>query len=222
MNKNIKHYVRNCSICQRNKSDNAAYPGLLQPLPIPEAVWEATNMDFIEGLPTSTQHFTSILVVIDCLSKYAHFMPLKHPYSALDVAQVYLDNVFKLHGFPKSIVSDQDPLFFSATWQELFRLHGVQLNFSITYHPQCDGQIEATNRTLETYLRCMCSENPKSWSSWLPLAEWWYNTTHHTLIKALPYEILYGQPPPIYMPYLPGESSVVAVDRSLQKREEMI
>lgn len=78
------------------------------------------------------------------------------------------------------------------------------------------------NRCLETYLRCMCSDNPKQWSKWLPLAEWWYNTTYHNLIKANPYEIVYGQALPTYLPYLPSESKVELVDRSLEKREETL
>nr|KYP46228.1 Retrotransposable element Tf2 [Cajanus cajan] len=99
---------------------------------------------------------------------------------------------------------------------------GVQIQLSTSYHPQTDGQSEVVNRCLETYLRCMCADSPQNWSKWLPMAEWWYNTTYHIAIKATPYEIMYGQPPPIYLPYLPGESKVELVDRSLRKREEML
>lgn len=93
---------------------------------------------------------------------------------------------------------------------------------STTYHPQSDGQTEATNKTLETYMRCMTSETPHSWIKWLPLAEWWYNTTYHSSIRATPYEIVYGQSPPVHLPYLPGESTSVMVDRSMLKCEEII
>lgn len=161
-------------------------------------------------------------MVIDRLSKHAHFLALKHPYTTLDVAQLYLDQVFKLHGFPQSIVSDRDTVFLSEVWQSFFSLQGVDLNMSTAYHPQSDGQTEVTNRTLETYLRCMCSKAPNTWSNWLSLAEYWYNTTYHSAIQATPFEVLYGQPPPFHMPYLPGESKVLSVDRSLQKREKMI
>ncbi|CAL9243054.1 unnamed protein product [Arabidopsis halleri] len=149
-------------------------------------------------------------------------MALSHPYTAIEVAQAYLDNVFKLHGMPKDITSDRDPTFLSEVWRELFRVHGVDLRFSTAYHPQTDGQTEVTNKTLETYLRCMTADAPQTWSKWLPLAEWWYNTTFHSAIKCTPFEIVYGQPPPVHLPYLPGESSSVVVDRSLQKREELI
>ena len=138
------------------------------------------------------------------------------------MAQAYLDNIFKLHGMPKDVISDRDPTFLSEVWKEIFRVHGVDLKRSTAYHPQTDGQTEVTNKTLETYLRCMTAETPTSWSKWLGLAEWWYNTTFHSAIRSTPYEIIYGQPPPLHLPYLPGESSSSVVDRSLQKREEVI
>ncbi|KAL8138896.1 LOW QUALITY PROTEIN: hypothetical protein V2J09_004897 [Rumex salicifolius] len=120
MNVEIQNYVRNCTVCQTNKYDQAAKPGLIQPLPVPEGVWQSISLDFIEGLPPSF-HKHCILVVVDRLSKYAHFLALSHPYTALDIAQAYMDN-----------------------------------------------------------------------------------------------------PPPLHLPYLPGESSSAVVDRSLQKREELI
>lgn len=217
----VQRYIRNCSVCQKSKYDLAAQPGLLQPLPIPNGVWESVSMDFIEGLPPSSSKHC-ILVVVDRLSKNAHFLSLSHPYTAADVAQLYLDNIFKLHGMPQNIVSDRDPTFLSDVWKEMFRVHGVDLRFSTAYHPQTDGQTEATNKTLETYLRCMTSDAPHTWAKWLPLAEWWYNTTYRSATGTTPYEVIFGQPPPLHLPYLPGESSSVAVDRSLQKREEMV
>ncbi|CAM8880125.1 unnamed protein product [Rhodiola kirilowii] len=221
MSREIQHYVRNCAICQKNKPDLAAKPGLLQPLPIPNGIWESISLDFIEGLPPSFNKHC-ILVVVDRLSKNAHFIALSHPYTAIEVAQVFLDHIFKLHGMPQNVISDRDPTFMSEVWQELFRIYGVELKFSTAYHPQTDGQTEVTNKTLETYLRCMCSDAPHTWSKWLPLAEWWYNTAFHTASKCTPYEIVYCQPPPIHLPYLPGESSCAVIDRSLQKREEVI
>jgi len=123
---------------------------------------------------------------------------------------------------PTSIVSDRDPIFLSSFWQELFTLQGVLLHKSTAYHPQTDGQTEVLNRTLETYLRCFCSDSPHTWATQLPLAEWWYNTTYHFTLKCTPYEVLYGQKPPIHLPYLAGESSNDMVDRSLVAREAVI
>lgn len=108
--------------------------GLLQPLPIPERVWQDISMDFIEGLPKS-EGYSVILVVVDRLTKFAHFIPIKHPYTALSIAKIFLDTIVKMHGLPKSIVSDRDPIFVSNFWKELFKLYKVDLNLTTTYHP---------------------------------------------------------------------------------------
>lgn len=117
-------------------------------------------MDFIDGLPSSNGK-TSILVVIDRLSKYAHFLVLAHPYSAKIVAEKFVDGVVKYHGLPRSIVSDRDPIFMSNFWQEFFKLSGTKLHMSSSYHPQSDGQSEVTNRCLEQYLHCFASQQPR-------------------------------------------------------------
>ena len=119
-------------------------------------------------------------------------MALSHPFTAVEVAQCYLDNVFKLHGWPQSIVSDRDNVFLTTFWQSLFAIHGAEFLLSSAYHPATDGQTEVVNRCLECYLRCMCHLNEKDWSNWLPLSEWWYNTHFHTSIQMTPYEVVYG------------------------------
>ena len=172
MSKHVRQFIKKCIVCQSYKPDNAAYPGLLQPLPIPDQVWFDISMDFITGLPKSMEKDV-IFVVVDRLRKYAHFMALSHPFTAVEVAQTYLDNVFKLHGWPWSIVSDRDSIFLSLFWKSLYSLDGTEFLMSSAYHPQTDGQSEVVNRCLETYLRCMCGDHPKEWSLWLPLAEWW-------------------------------------------------
>ncbi|GJW51736.1 retrotransposon-related protein [Tanacetum coccineum] len=221
LRKMVKAFVKECDVCQRYKPDLSAYPGLIQPLPIPTHVWSEISMDFIESLPKS-QGKSVILVVVDRLSKYAHFMPLQHPFTASDVAKLFLNNIYKLHGLPKVIVSDRDKVFISHFWQSLFKVLKVQLHLSTAYHPQTDGQTEVVNRSLGCYLRCMTGEKPKEWVDWLPLAEFWYNTNCHSSTKTTPYEIMYGQPPPVHLPYVPGDSMVEAVDRSLQAREQVI
>ena len=113
----------------------------------------------MEGLP-KVDGYNVILVVVDRFTKYAHFIPLKHPYTALSIARVLYDNVIKLHGMPLSMVSDRDKNFTSAIWSELFKLEGVKLKYSTTYHPQTDGQTERVNQCLEMYLRCSISAFP--------------------------------------------------------------
>lgn len=112
----VAKFVQECEICQHAKVEHIKQPGLLQPLDVPNQAWQVVYMDFIEGLPKSPK-FDTILVVIDKYAKYAHFIPLAHPFSALIVAQAYLDSVYKLHGLPKGIVSDHDKIF---VWRELF------------------------------------------------------------------------------------------------------
>ncbi|GJX82418.1 ty3-gypsy retrotransposon protein [Tanacetum coccineum] len=134
IHKMVKQFIRECDICQRQKPDLAAYPGYLQPLPIPEKIWCSISMDFIEGLPSS-QGKKMIMVVVDRLSKYAHFMALEHPFTTSTISQVFLDNVYKLHGLPESIISDRDKVFLSHFWQSLFKVLKVQIKLSTAYHP---------------------------------------------------------------------------------------
>ena len=190
----VKKYVAACTVCQQAKVEHVKSPGLLQPLPVPTAAWQVVCMDFIEGLPNS-HNKTVILVVIDKFSKYAHFIPMSHPYTALQVAQAFLNQVYKLHGLPSAIVSDRDRVFISRVWQELFRLTDTKLLMSSSYHPQTDGQTKRLNQCLENFLRCLVNACPRKWLDWLPQAEYWYNTAFHTTLGKTPFEVLYGQSP---------------------------
>lgn len=221
LSKSVAEFIQRCETCLRCKYEPHAVPGLLQPLAIPDGVWQSIAMDFIEGLPKSHGKDT-IWVVIDRLSKYAHFIALSHPFSASTLAEVFINNVYKLHGAPANIVSDRDPLFTSKFWAAFLQQLGISQSLSTAYHPQSDGQSEVLNRCLEHYLRAMTWQRPKEWAAWLPMAEWWYNTTFHSAIQATPYEVVYGQPPPLHLPYCPQSTVVDAVDRSFVAREEMI
>ncbi|WVZ87398.1 hypothetical protein U9M48_034038 [Paspalum notatum var. saurae] len=190
----VHTFVTHCAVCQQAKSEWVKYPGLLQPLPVPDYAWQVVSMDFIEGLPLS-KGFNCILVVVDKFSKYAHFIPLSHPFTAMKIAMVYMDNIFKLHGLPQAIISDRDRIFTSTLWQELFRLSGTALRMSSAYHPQNDGQTERVNQCLETYLRCFVHGCPTKWKDWLSLAEFWYNTSYHSSLNKTPFEVLYGTQP---------------------------
>ena len=156
----VQEFVRSCDVFQRQKYLACSPGGFLQPLPIPERIWEDISMDFITGLPKS-KGYEAIFVVVDRLSKYCHFIPLKHPYTARSLAEVFSKEIVRLHGIPVSIVSDRDPVFMSSFWRELFKMQGTQLRVSSAYHPESDGQTEVVNRCLETYLRCFISDQPR-------------------------------------------------------------
>jgi transposase InsO family protein len=190
----IRRAVQECYTCQRAKPERVRYPGLLQPLPVPQAAWEIVSMDFVEGFPKSGR-FDGVLVVVDKFSRYAHFIAISHPYTAATVARLFLDNIFKLHSMPLSIISDRDRIFTSAFWRELFRLTGTKLRLSSSYHPQTDGQTERVNQSLEAFLRCFAQACPQRWAQWLSLAEYWYNTNWHSALNKSPFEILYNHPP---------------------------
>lgn len=194
MKQDIRRYVQQYTVCQQAKSEHVKLPGLLDPLPIPTEAWSIISLDFVEGLPKSGS-FDCILVVIDKFSKYGHFIPLSHPYTALTIAQKFMDNVYRLHGLPSVIISDRDPIFTSNVWQQLFRLSDTKMNMSSANHPQTDGQTEKLNQCLETFLRCAVHASLKKWAQWLPLAEYWYNTNFHSALGKTPFEILYGYKP---------------------------
>ncbi|WVZ77328.1 LOW QUALITY PROTEIN: hypothetical protein U9M48_025207 [Paspalum notatum var. saurae] len=221
MKNDIKDYIAACTVCSQAKPEHCKLPGLLQPLPVPPQAWHTISMDFIEGLPKSKNHDT-ILVVVDKLTKYAHFLPLTHPYTAFTVAQVFVNHIYKLHGMPKIIISDRDKVFTSNLWQELFKLTDTTLNMSSSYHPQTDGQTERLNQCLETYLRCMVQACPSKWLSWLSLAEFWYNTTYHSALGYSPFEVLYGHPPSHFGITVQDTCSVTDLQQWLKERNQML
>jgi hypothetical protein len=144
MKTQIWEFVRTCLTCQQSKPERVKYPGLLQPLPTLEGAWQMVTMDFIEGLPTSG-NANSIMVVMDKFTQYAHFIPLRHPFTTAKVATAYFDHVWKLHGLPAVMISDRDPIFTSKFWTELFGKVGSELRLSSAYHPETDGQSERVN-----------------------------------------------------------------------------
>ncbi|MCH81864.1 hypothetical protein A2U01_0002657 [Trifolium medium] len=221
MKNTIQEFVRACDICQRQKYLTSSPGGLLQPLPIPNRVWEDLSIDFITGLPKS-KGYEAILVVVDRFSKYVHFVPLKHPYTAKIIAEIFVREVVRLHGIPLSIVSDRDPVFMSNFWKELFKLQGTILKMSTAYHPETDGQTEVVNRCLETYLRCFITDQPKTWSNWISWAEFWFNTSYHAATGQTPYETVYGRTPPVITRWVKGETRVEAVQKELEDRDEAL
>jgi hypothetical protein len=171
-------------------------------------------MDFIEGLPLS-HGYSVIWVIVNRLTKYEHFIPLKHPYTAKNLAKVFMTQLFKLHGMPQSIIHVKDSSFTSKFWTEVFKLQGVFLSFSTAYHPQSDGQSEAVNKYVENYLRCMVGDKPKELVSWLHLGEYCYNTSFHHSTKLTHFETMYGYSLPQLLTYMVGTKKLATIENQL-------
>jgi hypothetical protein len=151
MNKLLREYVKSYDTCDRSKAPRHRPFGLLQPLPIPSWPWGSIAMDFITDLPI-VRAKNSILVVVNRLTKMAHFTPCSKSITVEETAQLILDGIVRLHGFPEEIVSDKGPQFASKFWRCLFELLRVDIRLSLAFHLKTDGQIERTNQTLEQYL----------------------------------------------------------------------
>jgi hypothetical protein len=189
MKKDIIEYIVRCVECQKVKAEHRHPAGLLQPLPIPEWKWEVVTMDFITGLSITGKLHDSIMVVVDKLTKDAHFIPLKTTHKATDVADIFMKEVARLHEISKTIVSDRDPKFTSNFWKG-FR---TNLNFSTAYHPESDGQTERVNRVIEDILRMYVMEKPSKWEDYRHLVEFAYNNGYQASLKMSPFEALYGR-----------------------------
>ncbi|KAL0534776.1 hypothetical protein IC582_029069 [Cucumis melo] len=193
MKREVAEFVSRCLVCQQVKAPRQKPAGLLQPLSIPEWKWENVSMDFIIGLPRTLRGFTVIWVVVDRLTKSAHFVPGKSTYTASKWAQLYMSEIVRLHGVPVSIVSDRDTHFTSKFWKGLQTAMGTRLDFSTAFHPQTDGQTERLNQVLEDMLRACALEFPGSWDSHLHLMEFAYNNSYQATIGMAPFEALYGK-----------------------------
>ena len=177
-------------------------------------------MDFIVGLPTYKGH-TCIFVVVDRFSKGLRLGMLPTQHNARTVASLFMDIVGRLHGMPRSIVSDRDPLFVSKFWKELFSLSGTKLCLSSACHPQFDEQTEVANRIIEQYLRAFVHQNPSQWGHYLLWAEWSYNTSCHSATGVTPFEVTFSRKPPNFPHYVTGTAKVDAVDDMLSQKEKV-
>jgi hypothetical protein len=178
MKKDVAAHVALCDVCQSVKAEHQRPPGLLQPLQVPEWKWEEIGMDFIVGLPHTRGGYDSIWVIVDRLTKVAHFIPVKTTYRGAKLEALYISKIVCLHGVPKTIVSDRGTQFTSRFWQKLHESMDTKLNFSSAYHPQTDGQTERTNQILEDILRACALKHGGSWDKSLPYAEFAYNNSY--------------------------------------------
>jgi len=194
IDEHITEYVPSCNVCQRNNVIRHKKYGLLEPLEVPMRPWTAISMEFIVGLP-KPEGYTKIWVIVDRFSKMAYFIPLKTEEHIKELALTFVKAIWRLHGLPESIVSDRDTRFTSKFWTSLMQLLQVRLNMLTAFLPECDGQTERVNQTLEQYLRSYCTYQQDDWVSLLPFAEYAYNTSTSESIKASPFEINYGFAP---------------------------
>jgi hypothetical protein len=193
MKREIAKYVSECDTCQRVKTSHLKVAGTLQPLPIPSWKWEEICMDFIVGLPNTSWHHDSIWVVVDRLTKTAHFLPVHTTHRAEKYAEIYIHQIVRLHGIPKTIVSDRGAPFVARFLEQLQESHGTHVIRSSAYHPQTDGQTERVNQILEDMLRACVLHYGKDWDKCLSLAEFLYNNSYQSSLKMAPFEALYGR-----------------------------
>jgi hypothetical protein len=192
MKRDVSEYVTLCDTCRRVKAEHQRPAGLLQPLQVPEWKWEEIAMDFIVGFPRTQSSYDSIWVIVDRLTKVAHFIPFKTTHSGLQLAELYMSRIVCLHGMPKKIVSDRGTQFTSKFWERLHETLDTQLHFSSAYHPQTNGQIKRVNQILEDMLRACALQYGRSWDKSLSYAEFSYNNSYQESLKMALFEMLYG------------------------------
>ncbi|GJU93668.1 putative reverse transcriptase domain-containing protein [Tanacetum coccineum] len=193
MKRDIAEYVSKCLTCSKIKAEHQKPSGLLQQPEIPEWKWEKITMDLVTKLPRSSGGYDAIWVIMDRLTKSAHFLPIREDYKTEKLARIYINEIVARHGVPVSIISDRDGRFASHLWQALQEALGTKLHMSTAYHPETDGQSERTIQTLEDMLRACVMDFGGSWDAHLPLVEFSYNNSYHASIKCAPFEALYGR-----------------------------
>ena len=190
----VGKYTSTCDLCLRTKVQRQPPTGHLDPLPTPANRWEHISVDFIVELPESAG-YDAVMVVVDSLSKRAHFLPTHTTVTAEGTARLHRDHVWKLHGLPTRVISDRGPQFVAEFTQELFRLLGVESATTTAYHPQADGQTERVNQELEQYLRLFVNERQDDWADLLPMAEFQYNNHIHSSTRQTPFLLDTGRHP---------------------------
>ena len=190
----IKQYITGCESCQLNKVSNMKPQGLFNPIEIPTQRWQVISMDFITDLPKSDK-FNMIMVVVDRLTKRVRLIPSCTSATATDVANLFVDYIFRDFGLPQKIISDRDARFTSKFWKALMKRIGTKVALSTAFHPQTDGITERTNRTIEEALRHYISYKQDNWNKYLPLIEFSINNTVNTTTSYTPFMMDIGRNP---------------------------
>ena len=193
MKQDIACYVAESDVCHRIKAEHQRPVGTLQPISIPEWKWDHVEMDFVTGFPKSQKCNDAILVVIDRLSKVAHFLAVKETITASQLATLYMARIVSLHGIPLVISSDRGSLFTLRFWASFQEAMGTHLSINTAFHPQSQGQVERVNQVLEDMLRSCVISFGKKWEESHPYAEFSYNNSYQASLKMSPFEVLYGR-----------------------------
>jgi hypothetical protein len=188
----VRKFCAACPICQRTKGSTKSPMGLLAPLPVPTAPWESVSMDLVTDLSKCCGH-DSIVVFVDRLTKAMVLAPCCKTITAPQMAQLFIDTVFRRFGFPANIVSDRDPRFTSKFWSCLMDLLGTSLSMSTAAHPETDGQTERANRTIEEMLRAFVNTKQNDWCRFLALVEHAYNNSVQASTQQTPFFLNHGR-----------------------------
>ncbi|GJW58885.1 putative reverse transcriptase domain-containing protein, partial [Tanacetum coccineum] len=223
MKRDIATYVSKCLTCSKVKAKHQRSSGLLQQPDILEWKWDKITMDFITKLSRLKNGHDTIWVIVDRLTKSAHFLAIREDYSTERLARIYIDEIVAQHGVPVSIISDRDGRFTSRCWQTVQNALGTRLDMSTAYHPQTDGQSERTIQTLEDMLRACVIDFGGSWDVHLPLAEFSYNNSYHSSIRCAPFEALYGRKcrSPVLWAEI-GESSLIGPELVQETTDKVV
>ena len=191
----VEEYVATCPNCQATKAVHMKKAGLLHSLCIPTRRWDNLSMDFITNLPLTPAGNDAILVVVDRLTKMAHFLPVSSKINSHELADLFMDRIARIHGVPRAIVTDRDPLFMCEFWEQFTKDMGIKRCLSTAYHPESDGQTERTNQTIERMLRSFIQADQTKWEKLLPPLELAFNTTPSASTKMSPFQMLIGENP---------------------------
>ncbi|MBW0521771.1 hypothetical protein O181_061486 [Austropuccinia psidii MF-1] len=215
----IKDHVSSCQQCSRNKNIHHKKFGFLKPLPIPNGPWIFLSMHFITQFPLS-KSFDSILVIVDRFSKMIVFIPTMSSITSLDLAHLFIKNIFSKHGLPSSVVSDRGPLFVSSFWTNLCQKLKISRDLSTAYHPETVGQIERVNQIIEKYLWIYVSYHQDNWNTLLPLAEFAYNNSDHFSTKQLPFFTVYRRDPQFDLAHITQDNPAGKLSTKIQSVQQ--
>jgi len=194
LKEDVKKYVQGCFKCQQNKVQHQKKAGELHPLEIPQGPWREISIDIIGPLPKSNG-MDVIVVIVDLFTKMVWLKAITTNVLSEGIEKIYRDNIWKLHGIPRKILSDRGPQFASKFMEELIKALGTKRQLSMAYHPQTDGQTERINQEIGTFLQQYVNYQQDDWTNWLATAEFQYNDKKHAATGKTPFELNFGRYP---------------------------